>query len=170
MSGFTSAALEQILKMFVLPKVWATISAGSHNCIDCKKDLTALGIRIVVVVYIQLLPHWTVAFNLEGNKKIKFTFLFHNLFKAQPTWLDLTWTVVEKCRGQRAHKHQCPLWYLGLQSNKSWIPQLWASLFHIHRPKAKVAACAPFHCPAQSMANRLYQWKQHQFVQDDTFS
>lgn len=45
-----------------------------------------------------------------------------------------------------------------------------ASLFHIHL-KAKVAVCTPsFPCPALSVANRLYQWKQHQFVQDDTFS
>lgn len=47
--------------------------------------------------------------------------------------------------------------------------KLWASLFHIHL-KAKMAVCTPFPCPALSVANRLYQWKQHQFVQDDTFS
>lgn len=67
----------------------------------------------------------------------------------------------------KVHKNNQP-WYSG-QTNKSWIPQLWASLFHVHL-KAKVAVYTPFPCLALSVANRLYQWKQHQFVQDDTFS
>ena len=44
------------------------------------------------------------------------------------------------------------------------------SLFHIQHLKAKVAVCALPPRLAASVPNRLYQWKQHQFVQDDTFS
>lgn len=82
--------------------------------------------------------------------------------------LHFLWIYPDKKKQKRAKNNRCPSW-CSRQANKSWIPKLWASLFHFHL-KAKVAACTPFPCPALSVANWLYQWKQHQFVQDDTFS
>lgn len=48
--------------------------------------------------------------------------------------------------------------------------QSYGLLYFTSTLKPKWQPALPSPAPAPSVANRLYQWKQHQFVQDDTFS
>lgn len=146
------------------------------------KGLTVLHIRITAaVVCIQMLPHWTVAVNLQSNEKsnlplnsFKHT---HTQNKKNSQQRIMCYVCINIYGGwEEGQKTTSALHDISWQANKSWIPKLWPSLFHIHL-KARVAVCAPLstspsHRPGRllSVANRLYQWKQHQFVQDDTFS
>lgn len=48
--------------------------------------------------------------------------------------------------------------------------QSYGLLYFTYTLKSKWQCALPSPRPTRSVANRLYQWKQHRFVQDDTFS
>ena len=145
------------------------------------KGLTVLHIRITAaVVCIQLLPHWTVAVNLQSNEKSNLPLNFFkntHTKKTQPTENNVLCLYKYIYGGwEEGQKTTSALHNISWQANKSWIPMLWPSLFHIHL-KARVAVCAPLSIPPPPPPprpplpppHRLYQWEQHQIVPDDTF-
>lgn len=142
------------------------------------KGLTVLHIRITAaVVCIQLLPHWTVAVNLQGNEKsnlplnsFKHT---HTHTKKQPTEnnvLCLYKYIYGGC--EEGQKQPVPFTiFLDRLINPEF--QSYGLLYFTStlKPEWQYGSAPPSR-PGRllSVANRLYQWKQHQFVQDDTFS
>lgn len=112
------------------------------------KGLTVLHIRITAaVVCIQMLPHWTVAVNLQSNEKsnlplnsFKHT---HTQNKKNSQQRIMCYVCINIYGGwEEGQKTTSALHDISWQANKSWIPKLWPSLFHIHL-KARVAVCAP---------------------------
>lgn len=129
------------------------------------KGLTVLHIRITAaVVCIQMLPHWTVAVNLQSNEKsnlplnsFKHT---HTQNKKNSQQRIMCYVCINIYGGwEEGQKTTSALHDISWQANKSWIPKLWPSLFHIHL-KARVAVCAPLSTspppsPADSWAWRI---------------
>lgn len=124
--------------------------------------------KAITVVCIQVLPHWTVASSLWEHKKSNWS----NKYLSKQTDILCYGCIQESWvgQGQESTKTTSALYQIldGLINPK--FQHYWGFFISCPPWSQSGPGALPRPFPAWSVANRLYQWKQHWFVQDDTFS